>query len=89
MNNRLKELEELLIGNTLLKVQNQALGNKNPKWKELWQTIQEFIEEQIKENMEFVATLALGLRPRRGLARVRAKTKHGSRISCTHECKRV
>jgi hypothetical protein len=33
MNNKLKEFEELLVDNTLLKVQNQALANKNPKWK--------------------------------------------------------
>jgi hypothetical protein len=30
MNNRLKEFEELLLDNTLLKVQNQALGDRNP-----------------------------------------------------------
>jgi hypothetical protein len=30
MNNRLKEFEELLLDNTLLKVKNQALGDKNP-----------------------------------------------------------
>jgi hypothetical protein len=30
MNNRLKELKELLLDNTLLKVQNQALGDKTP-----------------------------------------------------------
>jgi hypothetical protein len=34
MNNRLKEFEELLLDNTLFKVQNQALGDRNPKWKE-------------------------------------------------------
>jgi hypothetical protein len=34
MNNKLKEFEELLLDKTLFKVQNQALGNKNPKWKE-------------------------------------------------------
>ncbi len=45
MNNRLKEFDELLLDNTLLKVQNQALGDKNPKWEECWQTVQEFIEE--------------------------------------------
>jgi hypothetical protein len=39
MNNKLKEFEELLLNNTLLKVQNQALGNINPKWKEWWQPI--------------------------------------------------
>ncbi len=50
--NKLKEFEELLLDNTLFKVQNQALGDKNPKWKEWWQTIQEFMEEQIQDNME-------------------------------------
>jgi hypothetical protein len=39
MNNRLKEFEELLLNNTLLKVQNQASKDKNPKWKEWWQTV--------------------------------------------------
>jgi hypothetical protein len=34
MNNKLKEFEELLPDNILLKVQNQALGDRNPKWKE-------------------------------------------------------
>jgi hypothetical protein len=48
----LKEFEELLLDNTLLKVQNQALGDKNPKWKEWWQIVQEFTEEQIQENVE-------------------------------------
>jgi hypothetical protein len=33
MNNMLKEFEELLLDNALFKVQNQALGDKNPKWK--------------------------------------------------------
>jgi hypothetical protein len=47
MHNRLKEVEELLLDNTTFKVQNQALGDKNPKWKEWWQTIREFTEEQI------------------------------------------
>jgi hypothetical protein len=37
MNNMLKEFEELLLDNTLLKVQNHALETKNPKWKEWWQ----------------------------------------------------
>jgi hypothetical protein len=45
MRNKLKEFEELLLNNTLLKVQNQALGDKNPKWKEWWQMIQKFMEE--------------------------------------------
>jgi hypothetical protein len=52
MNNRLKELKELLLDNTLLKVQNQTLGDRTPKWKEWWQTIQEFIEEHIQKSME-------------------------------------
>jgi hypothetical protein len=47
MNNRLKEFEELLLDNTLFKMQNQTLGDKNPKWKEWWQIVQEFTKEQI------------------------------------------
>jgi len=54
MNNRLKEFEELLLDNILLKVQNQTLGNKNPKWREWWQSIQKFIEKQTQDNMELV-----------------------------------
>jgi hypothetical protein len=34
MNNRLKEFEELLLDNTMLKVQNHALEMKNLKWRE-------------------------------------------------------
>ncbi len=56
MNNKLKEFEELLLDNTLLKVQNQALGDRNPKWKEWWQIIQEFKEEQMQENMELACS---------------------------------
>jgi hypothetical protein len=52
----LKEFEELLLDNTLLKVQNPTLGDKNPKWKEWWQIIHEFIEEQIQDNMELVCS---------------------------------
>jgi hypothetical protein len=52
MNNRLKEFEELLLNNTLLKVHNQALGDRNPKWKEWWQTIEQFTKEQIQESLE-------------------------------------
>jgi hypothetical protein len=48
----LKEFEELMLDNTLLKVQNQVFGDKNPKWKEWWQIVQKFTEEQIQENME-------------------------------------
>jgi hypothetical protein len=54
MNNRLKEFKELLLDNTLFKVHNHALEIKNPKWKEWWQTIQEFMEELIQQNMELV-----------------------------------
>jgi hypothetical protein len=36
MDNWLREFEELLLNNTLFKVQNQALVNKNPKWNEWW-----------------------------------------------------
>jgi hypothetical protein len=39
MDNRLKEFEELLLDNVLLKVQNHTLVDKNPKWKKWWQTI--------------------------------------------------
>jgi len=51
MNSRLKEFDELL-DNTLLKVQNQALENKNPKWNEWQQIVQEFTEEHIQDIME-------------------------------------
>jgi hypothetical protein len=34
MKNLLMEFKELLLDSTLLKVQNQAFGDKNPKWKE-------------------------------------------------------
>jgi hypothetical protein len=33
LDNRLKEFEELLLDNILLKVHNQALGDKNPSGK--------------------------------------------------------
>jgi hypothetical protein len=36
-----------------------------------------------------VTTLALGLRPRQRLARLRAKRKPRSHISCSRECKRM
>jgi len=45
MNNKLKEFEELLLDNTLFKVHNQALGEKNLEWKEWWQIVQEFTKE--------------------------------------------
>jgi hypothetical protein len=54
MHNKLKQFEELLLDNTLLKVQNQASGNKNPKWNEWWQTMQEFTKDQVQENMVLV-----------------------------------
>jgi hypothetical protein len=43
----LKEFEGLLLGNTLLEVHNQALRDKNPKWKEWWQIVEEISKEQI------------------------------------------
>jgi hypothetical protein len=48
MNNRLKEFEEVLLNNTLLKVQNHAFGNRNPKWKEWWQIVQESQKSRFK-----------------------------------------
>jgi hypothetical protein len=42
---KFKEFKELLLDNTLLKVQNQGLGDKNPKWKKWWQIVQEFMEK--------------------------------------------
>jgi hypothetical protein len=36
-----------------------------------------------------VATLALGLRPKQGFAKVRAKIELRSHISCSRECKKV
>jgi hypothetical protein len=45
MNNRLKEFEELLLDNTLFKVQNQALGDRNLKLNEWCQIVQEFTKE--------------------------------------------
>jgi L-rhamnose mutarotase len=50
----LKEFEELFLNNALLKVQNETLVGKNPKWKEWWQNMQEIIEEQIQNNLEIV-----------------------------------
>ncbi len=46
----------MLLNNTLLKVYNQALGERNPKWKEWWQTVQEFTKEQIPDSMELVCS---------------------------------
>jgi hypothetical protein len=47
----LKEFEELLLNNTLFKVQNQALGDKSPKWKGWWHMMQEHIGTNLG-NME-------------------------------------
>jgi len=52
--NKLKEFEELLGDNTVFKVQNQAFGDKTPKWKEWCQTIQKFTKKQIQESMELI-----------------------------------
>ncbi len=40
------------MDNALFKVQNQTLVDKNPKWKEWWQTVQEIMEEQIHDSLE-------------------------------------
>jgi hypothetical protein len=45
MNNGFKEFEELLLDNTVHKVENETLGNRNPKWNHWWQTIQKFTKE--------------------------------------------
>jgi hypothetical protein len=37
-----------------MKVQDQALVDKNSKWKEWWQTIQEITKEQIQDNLELI-----------------------------------
>ncbi len=50
----MREFEELLLDNALLKVQNQTLVKKNPKWENLWQTIHEITEEQIQDNFKIV-----------------------------------
>jgi hypothetical protein len=52
MDNQLKEFEELILDNALLKVQNKTLADKNLKWKEWWQTVQEIMKEQIQDNLE-------------------------------------
>ncbi len=54
MDKQLKEFEELLLDNALLKVQNQTLAHKNLKWKEWWQIVQEITEDQIQNNLEIV-----------------------------------
>jgi hypothetical protein len=50
----LKEFEELILDNALLRVQNQTLVDKNPKWKKWWQIVQEIMDEQIQDNLEMV-----------------------------------
>lgn len=50
----LKGFEEMLLDNTLLKVQNQALGDNNPKWKKWWQIVQKFMEDQVQESLELI-----------------------------------
>jgi hypothetical protein len=54
MDNQLKEFEELLLNNALLKVQNQALVKKIRNEKKMWQTIHEIREEQIQDNLKIV-----------------------------------
>ncbi len=54
MDKWLKEFEELFLNNTLLKVQNQTLVDKNLKWKEWWQTMQEITKEEFQNSLEIV-----------------------------------
>ncbi len=41
-----------MLDNALLKIQNQTLMDRNPKWKEWCQIMQEIREEQIQNNLE-------------------------------------
>jgi hypothetical protein len=43
----------------------------------------------VQININFVATLALGSRPKQGLTKVQAKSEAKSHISCSQECRRV
>ncbi len=43
-----------MLDNALLKIQNQTLMDRNPKWKECCQIMQEIKEEQIQDNLEIV-----------------------------------
>jgi len=45
--------------------------------------------KRVEPGMRTIATLALGLRPRQALAKVRVKSELRSHISCSQECKRV
>jgi hypothetical protein len=36
----------------VLKIQNQALRDQNPNWKEWWQTMQKLIDKQVQKKME-------------------------------------
>ncbi len=44
----------MILDNALLRVQNQTLVDKNPKWKKWWQIVQEIMDEQIQDNLEMV-----------------------------------
>jgi hypothetical protein len=37
--NKSKEFEDLLLDNILLKIHNETLGNRNPKWNEWWKIV--------------------------------------------------
>lgn len=45
-----------MLDNALLKIQNQKLMDRNPKWKEWCQIMQEIKEEQIQNNLEIAHT---------------------------------
>jgi hypothetical protein len=51
--------------------------------------LQNYNNNKINPKTHDVATLALGLQPSQGFAKVWAKTELGSHISCSQECKRV
>jgi len=49
MNNRLKQLEKLLLDNILLKMHNKTLVEKNPRWKEWSEMMQEITKKNIQK----------------------------------------
>ncbi len=54
MDNQLREFEKLLLDNAFFKVHNQALVDKNPKWKKWRQTKEQITKEQIQNSLELV-----------------------------------
>lgn len=54
MENWLKGFDESFLDNALVEVYNQTMDDKNPKWEEWWQTLQEIIKKQIQNSLEIV-----------------------------------